>query len=221
MSYSIHQDLYLLKDDAPREHELTPHGDQCFTGEHDMKKPLAVISLLGALAALPASGAEPKGSVKDAWITGKIETVYLLNRHLSAFDINTEVTEGTAHLTGKVESDIDRDLAGELAKGVEGVVSVDNDLVVDAKARIPESASAERPFGVWVDDVTTTAAVKSKLLTNGNTEGLQIDVDTRNDTVTLSGEVTSPQEKQLAEQLARNTGDVKEVHNQLVVRNDN
>jgi hyperosmotically inducible periplasmic protein len=186
-----------------------------------MNKPLAVIALLGALVALPASGAEPKGSVKDAWITGKIETVYALNRHLSAFAIDTEVTEGAVHLTGKVESDIGRDLAGELAKGVEGVVSVDNDLVVDAKARVPESASAERPFGVWVDDVTTTAAVKSKLLTNDNTDGLQIDVDTRADTVTLSGEVASAEEKQLAEQLARNTGDVKDVRNQLVVRSDN
>jgi osmotically-inducible protein OsmY len=186
-----------------------------------MNKPLAIIVLAGAIAALPASGAEPQGSAKDAWITGKIETVYLLNRHLSAFDIDTEVTEGTVHLTGKVESDIDRDLAGELAKGIEGVVSVDNDLTVDANARIPASAATERPFGVWVDDVTTTAAVKSKLLANGNTAGLQIDVDTRGDTVTLSGEVASAEEKQLAEQLARNTGDVNEVHNQLVVQRDN
>jgi hyperosmotically inducible protein len=186
-----------------------------------MNKPLAIIALLGALVALPASGAEPQGSAKDAWITGKIEMVYTLNRHLNPFDISTEVTEGTVHLTGKVESDIDRDLAGELAKGIEGVVSVDNDLMVDAQARIPASASAERPFGVWVDDVTTTAAVKSKLLTNGNTDGLQIDVDTRGDTVTLSGEVASAEEKQLAEQLARNTSDVKEVHNQLVVQRDN
>ncbi len=187
-----------------------------------MNKFLAVIALAGALTALPAFGDEPKGSAKDAWITGKIETVYMLNRHLNAFDIDTEVTEGTVHLTGKVESDVDRDLAGELAKGIEGVVSVDNDLVLDAKARMPAStsasASAERPFVVWVDDTTTTAAVKSKLLANGNTDGLQIDVDTRGDIVTLSGEVTSAEEKQLAEQLARNTGDVREVRNQLVVQ---
>ena len=42
-------------------------------------------------------------------------------------------------------------------------------------------------------------------------------VDTRGDVVTLSGEVASAEEKQLAEELARNTGDVKQVHNQLVV----
>jgi osmotically-inducible protein OsmY len=60
--------------------------------------------------------------------------------------------------------------------------------------------------------------VKSKLLGNPNTEGLQIDVDTRGDVVTLSGEVASPEEKALAEELTRNTGDVKTVRNQLVVK---
>ncbi len=183
-----------------------------------MNKSLTVLALVGTFAAMPTIGKEPTGSSKDAWITGKIEAVYMLNRHLNGFAIDTNVTEGAVHLTGMVESDIDRDLAGELAKGIEGVVSVDNDLVLDDKARIPVSASAERPFGVWIEEATTTAAVKSKLLYNDNTEGLQIKVDTRGDIVTLTGEVSSPEEKLLAEQLARNTDDVDEVRNQLVVR---
>jgi len=191
-----------------------------FPGEHNMNKSLTLIALVGALTALPAFGTEPNGSAKDAWITGKIEAVFVLNRHLNAFNIDTEVTDGAVHLTGKVESDVDRDLAGELAKGVEGVASVDNDLTLDAKARAPASdqASAERPFGEWVEDTTITAAVKSKLLYNSNTDGLQIDVDTRGDIVTLSGEVGSAEEKALAEQLALNTDDVDEVRNRLVVR---
>jgi osmotically-inducible protein OsmY len=53
---------------------------------------------------------------------------------------------------------------------------------------------------------------------NPNTQGMQIDVDTRGDVVTLSGEVASSEEKSLAEELTRNTGDVKDVRNQLVVR---
>jgi osmotically-inducible protein OsmY len=177
---------------------------------------LSAVSLAVAIAMSPAFGAEPKGTAKDAWIQGKIETVYTLNSHLSAFAIDTDVTHGAVHLTGKVESDIDRDLAGELAKGIDGVVSVDNDLVIEAKSR-QTAQTGERPFGVFVDDTTTTALVKSKLLANPNTKGLQIDVDTRGDIVTLSGSVESAEEKQLAEQLARNAGDVKDVRNQLVV----
>lgn len=185
-----------------------------------MNNSLTTVAIVGAFLALPAFGAEPTGRPKDAWIQGKIETVYTLNRHLSAFAIDTHVDQGAVRLTGKVESSVDKDLAGELAKGVDGVVSVDNDLVVDAKSRTTTTGS-ERPFGVWVDDATTTAAVKSKLLANANTEGLQIDVDTRGDVVTLSGEVASAEEKQLAEQLARNTGDVRDVRNQLTVRRAN
>jgi osmotically-inducible protein OsmY len=184
-----------------------------------MKKSLTLVALVGgALAALPALGAEPTGKPKDAWIQGKIETVYALNRHLNGFAIDTDVAQGAVHLTGRVESDIDRDLAGELAKGIEGVVSVDNDLVVAANSRAAPAPGAERPLSVWIDDATTTALVKSKLLANENTDGLQIDVDTRGDVVTLSGEVASAEEKQLAEQLARNAGDVRNVRNQLVVR---
>lgn len=183
-----------------------------------MKKSILAATLIGVLATLPALGAQPSGPAKDAWIKGKIETVYVLNRYLSVFTIDTDVDQGKVHLTGKVETPIDRDLAGELAKGVTGVVSVDNDLAIEPKSRKTASTSGDRPFGVWVDDATTTAAVKTKLLTNSNTEGLKIHVETRGDVVTLSGDVKSAEEKQLAEQVARNTGDVKDVHNQLVVR---
>jgi hyperosmotically inducible protein len=186
-----------------------------------MKKPLVLLTVIGGALALPALGAEPNGKPRDAWIQGKIETVFALNRHLDGFAIDTDVVDGTVRLTGRVESDIDRDLAAELAKGIEGVVSVDNDLVVEGDSRADRAdADTDRPLSVWVDDATTTAAVKTKLLANANTDGLEIDVDTRGDVVTLSGEVESTEEKQLAEQLARNTDDVKDVRNQLVVRAD-
>jgi hyperosmotically inducible protein len=187
-----------------------------------MRKSVATAALIASLSlsAMQAFGAE-KGAPKDGWITGKLEATYALNRHLNAFDINTETTNGVVHLTGNVETDIDRDLAGELAKGIEGVVSVDNDLTLKPDSRHEAHAATEgttRPFGVFVDDATTTAMVKSKLLANSNTNGLKIEVDTRGDVVTLRGEVASTEEKQLAEELARNTGDVKQVRNQLVVK---
>jgi osmotically-inducible protein OsmY len=62
--------------------------------------------------------------------------------------------------------------------------------------------------------------VKSKLLWNGSTSGLEIDVDTHNDVVTLSGDVDSAQEKALAGQVAETTEDVRSVENQLSVRAD-
>ncbi len=174
--------------------------------------------LASSLVGMQACGVEREGAAKDAYIDGKLEAVYALNRHLSAFAIDTEVDKGIVHLTGKVQADIDRDLAGELAKSIDGVVEVDNKLTIVADARVPSKEGEDRSFGAWIDDATTTASVKSKLMGNANTKGMQIDVDTRGDVVTLSGEVASGEEKALAEELARNTGDVKNVRNQLVVR---
>lgn len=185
-----------------------------------MTRHLATLALLAttSLAALQAL-ADDSQPVKDAFITGKIEATYLLNRHLNVFTIHPETTQGVVHLTGTVESDIDRELAGELAKGVDGVVRVQNDLVVKAGARQTASAStgSGRTFGMFVDDATTTAMVKMKLLADPNIKGLKIAVETRADVVTLSGRVGSAEQKQLAEQLARNTGDVKDVRNELVI----
>lgn len=188
-----------------------------------MKYYVAMTGLLASsLVGVQSHSAEREGAVNDAWIDGTLEAVYALNRHLSAFAIDTEVDGGIVHLTGNVSHDIDRDLAGELAKNVEGVVKVDNGLVVVPDARkaledIP-AEGANRSFGTWINDATTTASVKSRLLANPNTGGLQIDVDTRGDQVTLTGEVASAQEKSLAEQIALSTGDVKSIRNQLIVR---
>jgi osmotically-inducible protein OsmY len=180
---------------------------------------LGTIASLAAAVAL-ADSSTFQGETRDAWITGKIEGAYVLNGHLNPFAINTDVENGVVHLHGTVANDIDRDLAGEIAKGVEGVTEVNNDLEIDeakATAAREERPSGDRDFGTWVDDATTTAVVKSKLLGNPNTEGLKIDVDTNDDVVTLSGRVASDKESQLAEEIAKNAGDVETVRNNLTV----
>jgi hyperosmotically inducible periplasmic protein len=193
-----------------------------------MKTVMAIVTASLSMVCLQALGDDAKsdsfdGASKDAWITGRIETLYEVNTHLNAFQIDADVDSGIVTLTGMVENDIDRDLAGELAKRTEGVVEVKNEIEVrpvtaeQAAARDAEEHEGDRSFFRWVDDATTTAAVKSKLVGNDNTRGLQIDVDTRGDVVTLSGRVASAQERELAEEIARNTGDVRDVRNELVI----
>jgi hyperosmotically inducible protein len=178
----------------------------------------AALALASSVAL--ADSSKFTGAAKDAWITGKVETAFVLNAHLNPFAITTDVDGGKVHLTGMVKTDIDRDLAGAVARGVDGVTSVRNDLKVDPEAekKAAEMRTANRrDFGTWVDDATTTAQVKTRLVANSNTHGLKIDVDTRDDIVTLSGRVKTAAEKELAAQIARDTGDVKAVHNDLVV----
>ena len=178
-----------------------------------------------ALLALPAAAQDAddsgsfKGAARDAWLAGKVEMAYTLNTELSPFEIDTHVDNGRVTLMGTVDSDIERDLAEQIAQGVDGVESVSNELRVETPKEGAAAASRKehRDFPSWFDDATTTAAVKSRLIANSNTKGLQIDVDTRDDVVTLSGRVATGEQKELAEQIAGNARDVDSVRNLLVV----
>jgi len=172
-----------------------------------------------SLVAAQGFAADSSQPAKDSFITGKLEATYLFNRHLSGSSIKAETMNGAVHLTGTVDSDIDRDLAGQIAKGAEGVTSVKNDLVVKSGSSQASSKSggAGESFGQYVDDATTTAMVKTKLLADPNVKGLKISVETTGDVVTLTGKVGSAEQKQLAEKLVKNTSDVKSVKNQLVI----
>ena len=66
-------------------------------------------------------------------------------------------------------------------------------------------------------DAATTAAVKTKLLGDTKVAGLNIDVDTKDNVVTLSGKVKTAAERSEAVRLARTTTGVKSVVNKLIV----
>jgi osmotically-inducible protein OsmY len=161
-----------------------------------------------------------EGELKDAWLDGKLETSYTLNRYLNPLDIETDVENGVVLLTGTVDSEIDRELAEEIAKGTKGVSEVVNELEVvktDRSELAEDTESALDDFEQRFSDATTTARVKFALLANESTEGLDIDVDTRQGVVTLEGEVASDQAMELAERIAANAEGVNEVDNKLRV----
>ncbi len=174
------------------------------------------------MASTEKQGKENQSAIRDAWLHGKLESALLFNEHLNSFNIDTKVQNGTAHLSGAVESDIDRDLAGEIAKSIKGVTKVENKLVVDkAKAAMTKNddATKERQgFKRTVMNATLTARIKSQLLANGNTGGMAINVDSKQGAVTLSGTVVSSEEKDLALKLAENTRGATSVTDRLVVK---
>lgn len=161
---------------------------------------------------------------RDAWLDGKLESALLFNQHLNSFEIDTEVKHGTAYLTGAVDSDIDKDLAGEVAKSIEGIEEVKNKLTVDREAataaRESESFEQRSEWRQALSDATMTAMVKSRLLFNDNTSGMDINVDSRNGVVTLSGTVESDEEAALAAEIAGNIEDVRDVENRLQVNGE-
>ncbi len=157
--------------------------------------------------------------VSDTWIQAKLVTTYALNRNLSIFDIGVDVRDQVAYLDGNVDSPIKKDLAGEIAKSIDGVKEVKNSIIVDASpSKVKSAENRSRSFGQVVDDLTTTASVKTKLLTDSNVKGLDINVDTENNNVTLRGQVGTDAERELIEKIASNTSGVKAVANKIEVK---
>jgi len=201
--------------------------------QHSLKKFMLATSIGFALAGFGASGiaantpakaAQPQATspsisdqVGDARREAQIWTTYATNPHLHAFDLKVEVKGDKATLNGTVQNGAAKDLAEQIALGVNGIRHVDNRLVVNTSYEPPKRAAGERSFGDIVADATITASVKSKLLWNSHTDGLDIHVDTNNGRVTLTGAVASGTEKDLAGRIAMNTKDVIGVSNELAV----
>ena len=177
---------------------------------------IATVSLFGLTPlAVHAAEGDLSQQLSEARQEGSIWTAFALNRHLNPFTIDVDVENGTARISGSVESEVERDLAEQIALGIEGVNEVDNQLQVDPKI-VPERGN-KPGLAQRFDDATLAATVKSKLLWNSNTEGLDIQVRAENGVVSLRGQARTPAAKELAERLAANTDGVREVHNHLSV----
>jgi osmotically-inducible protein OsmY len=90
------------------------------------------------------------------------------------------------------------------------------DRATDKMATATDKATTKA--AVAVDDTAITTAVKTAVLAEPGLKTLQIEVDTKNGVVTLSGNVDSMALKDRAAQLAQNVGGVKSVNNNLAVK---
>lgn len=155
---------------------------------------------------------------KDAWIDGKAEATLLFNGNLDSFDINTDVKNGNVLLTGKVDSTVDKKLAEELVENIDGVNSVDNQLtVIENEASNDKVASTIDEGKSELTDAKIATVIKTRLLLDSDISGFDIDVDVVDGNVTLTGEVDSDAERDLAVEIANNASDVKDVEENLKV----
>ena len=103
-----------------------------------MKKSHVVIRFLVVLmmiAAFVACASTPQQSstgevVDDSVITTKIKSQLAADELLKAFQVSVETRKGMVELSGFVDSQKAKDKAGEIARGVGGVKSVKNALIV-------------------------------------------------------------------------------------------
>jgi hyperosmotically inducible protein len=156
------------------------------------------------------------GKITEARQSSQIWTTYALNSHLQAHDIKVSVENGVATLSGKVDEDIGKELAEQIAMNVDGIKKVNNQIKVDSDYK-PAKASSDRSYGQVVSDASITATVKSKLLWSKHAQGLSANVETKSGEVTLDGTADSDASKEMAGLLASNTHGVNSVQNKLKV----
>ena len=97
---------------------------------------VAMLFLAGALACNSPQGKKTAGEVvDDAVITSTVKTEYLADSQVSGLDIDVDTNKGVVELNGTVGSEAESKKAEDIARGVNGVVTVENHLIIDpAKA---------------------------------------------------------------------------------------
>jgi hyperosmotically inducible protein len=126
-----------------------------------------------------------------------------------AHQIDVEVFKGTVQLNGYVDTDASKERATEVAKATRGVEKVNNNLAVRPVDRTAEAV---------VDDGVITTKVKAALAEDSRTKAHQVNVETHEGVVQLSGFVDNAEAKSTAAELARNVEHVRSVNNQIDVK---
>lgn len=180
---------------------------------HKHVLPLATVAVLGMSSSAVLAEKE-NTAIKDAWLDGKLDTVVLLNEHLNPFDIDTDVTNRVAVISGEVDNDVEKEMLSELALSIEGIKEVDNRV----QLKKPEKSTSSKMMD-GATDASITAAISTKLLLNTKIDSTEIDVETKNHEVTIDGTVETGVEKDLVQYIAANTFKVESVKNNLDVVN--
>jgi hyperosmotically inducible protein len=147
-----------------------------------------------------------KTATSDAWITSKTKIALYADERVSGSAINVDANGGVVTLRGKVGSAAEKKTAEEVAKGIEGVTQVKNNLEV-----VP---SAEKKAVNRQDD-EITKAVKERLAKDAQLKGSSVGVRSDNGVVTLTGDAKDLDARARASQLARGVDGVKAVKNEL------
>jgi hyperosmotically inducible protein len=149
---------------------------------------------------------EAKGAVSDSWLTSKTKIALFADDRVKGKEVRVETMGGQVYLRGKVDSQEAKAAAEEIAKGVEGVKTVKNDLQVVAPA-------ARKT--VETNDKQITKSVETTLHKDASMK--KIDVRTDAGVVVLSGEVPNITASAKASEMAHRVDGVKSVKNELRV----
>ncbi|HEX5048655.1 MAG TPA: BON domain-containing protein [Gammaproteobacteria bacterium] len=150
-----------------------------------------------------------QGAPSDAQVG--LEVQAQLRQKVQIANFNSQIQNGVVTLRGTAHTDAERMQAEQLARQINGVARVENQIVVDAgRAAAVDNTHTDT-------DASLEAAVRQSLRSDPSLHSGTIDVMTRSNIVTLTGVVRTNEEKELAGRLASQTREVSEVRNRLAV----
>jgi hyperosmotically inducible periplasmic protein len=171
---------------------------------------IAGTALLGTAACSSTRTQRAPGEqVDDAALLTSVKSALASDPVTEAGEINVDVNRGVVKLAGFVDSSKEKSKAGDIARQVDGVQSVKNDIAVK---------KGDSSTGEVIDDSIITGKVKAALIADSATKAHQINVETQGGVVQLSGFVDNAAAKSAASNVAKSVTGVKDVRNELSVK---
>jgi len=153
--------------------------------------------------------ADEKTPINDSWLTSKTKIALFADARVKGSEINVETTQGVVMIRGKVDSDAAKQAAEGIAKGIDGVKTVKNDLQVIAPAK--REAIDDK-------DAAITTRVNEQIAKDSSLRKAGIQAQTNAGVVSLSGEVQDLMTSAQASWTAWQVPGVKSVKNDLTVK---
>jgi len=153
--------------------------------------------------------ADEKTPINDSWLTSKTKIALFADARVKGSEINVETTQGVVMIRGKVDSDAAKQAAEGIAKGIDGVKSVKNDLQVIAPSK--REAIDDK-------DAAITTRVNEQIAKDSSLRKSGIHAQTNAGVVSLSGEVQDLMTSAQASWTAWQVPGVKSVKNDLTVK---
>jgi len=153
--------------------------------------------------------ADEKTPMTDSWITAKTKIALFADSRVKGSDISVETSQGATMIRGKVDSDAAKQAAEGIAKGIDGVKTVKNDLQVVAPSK--REATDDK-------DDAITARVKEHMDKDAQLKKAGIHAQTNAGVVSLTGEVQDLMTSAAASWSAWQVPGVKAVKNDLTVK---
>jgi hyperosmotically inducible periplasmic protein len=98
---------------------------------HALAAALAAAALLASTGCAVSRGQETVGAyVDDATITTQVKSRFVENKQVDAASIHIETLKGTVMLSGFAKNSMEKDTAEDIARKVNGVRSVRNEIAV-------------------------------------------------------------------------------------------